>query len=102
IMMPHNLLIVDYSMGNPGSAHDAHALQSTHIYEEQDTLLAQDEWIWGECIPTYNMACCTIQEAMGWSPEQESVNLQLFPVQGNFKTYPPNIKLNLKHRFESK
>ncbi|KAF8833818.1 hypothetical protein BDN67DRAFT_916207, partial [Paxillus ammoniavirescens] len=48
IIMPHNLLIVDYSMGNPGSAHDAHAFRSTRIYEEHDTLLAQDEWIWGD------------------------------------------------------
>ncbi|KIK76956.1 hypothetical protein PAXRUDRAFT_168291 [Paxillus rubicundulus Ve08.2h10] len=35
-------------MGHPGSAHDAHAFRSTCIHKEHDTLLSQDEWIWGD------------------------------------------------------
>ncbi|KIJ59134.1 hypothetical protein HYDPIDRAFT_101295 [Hydnomerulius pinastri MD-312] len=46
VMMPHNLLIVDYAMGHPGSAHDAYAFQSTRIAKEHATLLCDDEWLW--------------------------------------------------------
>ena len=36
--MPHNLLIVDYGLGHPGSAHDSYAFRSTQVYQEHDTL----------------------------------------------------------------
>ncbi|KAG2752754.1 hypothetical protein P692DRAFT_20871076 [Suillus brevipes Sb2] len=45
IIMPHNLLIVDYSLGHPGSMHDASTFKSTHIYQEHDALLQDDHWI---------------------------------------------------------
>ncbi|KIK81782.1 hypothetical protein PAXRUDRAFT_63649, partial [Paxillus rubicundulus Ve08.2h10] len=41
-----NMSISSLLLCHPGSAHDAHAFQNMHIYEEHDTLLAQDEWIW--------------------------------------------------------
>lgn len=45
--MPHNILIVDYGLGHPGSAHNSYVFRGTQIYQEHDTLLADDEWIWG-------------------------------------------------------
>jgi len=59
--MPHNLLIVDYSLGHPGSVHDASAFQSTHLYEEHADLLPDGHWIWADsaypleqwCIPPF-------------------------------------------------
>ena len=59
--MPHNLLIVDYSLGHPGSVHDAYAFRSTRIYQEHGTLLPAGHWIWADsaysltpwCIPPF-------------------------------------------------
>ncbi|KIK83841.1 hypothetical protein PAXRUDRAFT_63040, partial [Paxillus rubicundulus Ve08.2h10] len=31
VIMVHNPLIVDYALGEPGSIHDAHTFQNTHI-----------------------------------------------------------------------
>ncbi|KIJ58650.1 hypothetical protein HYDPIDRAFT_102251, partial [Hydnomerulius pinastri MD-312] len=31
VIMPHNLLVVDYSLGHPGSVHDAYAFQGTQL-----------------------------------------------------------------------
>ncbi|KAG2056058.1 hypothetical protein BDR06DRAFT_881109, partial [Suillus hirtellus] len=64
-IMPHNLLIVDYSLGHPGSVHDAYALRSTHLYHEHDTLLPAGHWIWADsayplntwCIPPFKKPC---------------------------------------------
>ncbi|KAG2752546.1 hypothetical protein P692DRAFT_201673833, partial [Suillus brevipes Sb2] len=61
VIMPHNLLIVDYSLGHPGSVHDAYAFRSTRIYQEHDTLLPADHWVWADsayplstwCIPPF-------------------------------------------------
>jgi hypothetical protein len=59
--MPHNLLIVDYCLGHPGSVHDAHAFHSTRLYLHHDTLLPHDHWVWADsaypletwCIPPF-------------------------------------------------
>ncbi|KAG2053163.1 hypothetical protein BDR06DRAFT_886390 [Suillus hirtellus] len=45
LIMPHNLLIVDYSLGHPGSIHDAYTFRSTCIYQEHDTLLPAGHWV---------------------------------------------------------
>jgi len=57
--MPHNLLIVDYALGNPGSFHDAYAFQSTRIYREHDALLGPDYWIWADSAYSLEPWCIT-------------------------------------------
>ncbi|KAG2751392.1 hypothetical protein P692DRAFT_201838976 [Suillus brevipes Sb2] len=47
-IMPHNLLIVDYSLGHPGSVHNAFAFRSTRLYEEHDDLLPDGHWVWAD------------------------------------------------------
>jgi len=44
--MPHNLLIINYSLSHPGSTHDAYAFKSTRIHQEHDALLQADHWVW--------------------------------------------------------
>jgi hypothetical protein len=46
--MPHNLLIVDYGLGHPGSVHDAYAFQGTRIASQPATLIPHDHWIWAD------------------------------------------------------
>ncbi|KAG2069572.1 hypothetical protein BDR04DRAFT_1128841 [Suillus decipiens] len=51
IITPHNLMIVDYSLGQPGSVYNAYAFKSTHLYEEHANLLPDGHWPW--CIPPF-------------------------------------------------
>jgi DDE superfamily endonuclease len=59
--MPHNLSIIDYSIGHTGSVHDSHAFQSTRVSREHETILEKDEWIWADsaypvtpwCVPPF-------------------------------------------------
>ncbi|KAF9229421.1 hypothetical protein BS17DRAFT_667367, partial [Gyrodon lividus] len=48
IIMPHNLLIVDYGLGHPGSIHNAYAFQGTHITSQPATLIPCNHWIWAD------------------------------------------------------
>ena len=57
--MPHNLLIVDYALGHPGSVHDAYAFRSTRIYQEHDTLLPPDHWVWADSAYPLSTWCVT-------------------------------------------
>jgi DDE superfamily endonuclease len=57
--MPHNLCIVDYALGLPGSVHDAYAFQKTHIAREHDTLLAPGDWIWADSAYPLQTWCIT-------------------------------------------
>ncbi|KAG2742977.1 hypothetical protein P692DRAFT_20747942 [Suillus brevipes Sb2] len=61
IIMIHNLARVDYAIGHTGSAHEAYAFRSTHIYHHHATLLGDHHWIWADsayslepwCIPPF-------------------------------------------------
>ncbi|KAG2344980.1 hypothetical protein BDR05DRAFT_975204 [Suillus weaverae] len=59
VIMPHNLLIVDYALGHPGSIHDAYAFRSTRIYQEHDTLLPPDHWVWADSAYPLSTWCVT-------------------------------------------
>ncbi|KAG2061987.1 hypothetical protein BDR06DRAFT_853016, partial [Suillus hirtellus] len=48
VILPHNLLIVDYSLGHPRSVHDAFAFRSTRLYEEHADLLPDGHWVWAD------------------------------------------------------
>ncbi|KAF8547545.1 hypothetical protein OG21DRAFT_1570869 [Imleria badia] len=43
-----DLRIVDYSVGLPGSQHDATAFAETRIYKENEVLLGEDERMWAD------------------------------------------------------
>ncbi|KIJ05466.1 hypothetical protein PAXINDRAFT_93441, partial [Paxillus involutus ATCC 200175] len=48
VILPHNLLIVDYGLGFPGSVHDAYAFQHTRTLREHAELLDNQHWIWAD------------------------------------------------------
>ncbi|KAG2754069.1 hypothetical protein P692DRAFT_201704896, partial [Suillus brevipes Sb2] len=48
VVMPHNLIIVDYTLGHPGSVHDTYSFRSTHLHQQYDTLLPDDHWVWAD------------------------------------------------------
>ncbi|KIN98358.1 hypothetical protein M404DRAFT_50976, partial [Pisolithus tinctorius Marx 270] len=48
VIMPHNLLVVDYGLGHPGSIHDTWAFQGTHIASRLGDLIPEDHWTWAD------------------------------------------------------
>ncbi|KIK15368.1 hypothetical protein PISMIDRAFT_80549, partial [Pisolithus microcarpus 441] len=46
IILLHNLQIVDYVIGVPGSLHDSNVFSCSHIYHHPETFLGAGEWIW--------------------------------------------------------
>ena len=46
--MPHNLMIVDYSVGHTGSVHDSWAFRSTRTFKEHERIFAAGEWMWAD------------------------------------------------------
>ncbi|KAF8800291.1 hypothetical protein BYT27DRAFT_7227564 [Phlegmacium glaucopus] len=47
VSMP-NCDIIDYSIGLPGSQHDATAWEETQTCQQHNQLLANDEWVWAD------------------------------------------------------
>ncbi|KIK22954.1 hypothetical protein PISMIDRAFT_101460, partial [Pisolithus microcarpus 441] len=48
VVMPHNLIIVDYSLGQPGSVHDVYAFQGTQVFQDPTNVLPPHHWIWAD------------------------------------------------------
>ncbi|KIK15950.1 hypothetical protein PISMIDRAFT_114272, partial [Pisolithus microcarpus 441] len=48
IIMPHNLMIVDYALGQPGSIHDAYAFQGMRISQDLANLIPAQHWVWAD------------------------------------------------------
>jgi hypothetical protein len=46
--MLHNLFIVDYGLGHPGSVHNAYEFQGTHIAQNAEDLVPEGHWIWAD------------------------------------------------------
>ena len=46
--MPHNLLVVGYGLGHPGSVDDAWAFQGTYIASNPEKLIPRDHWMWAD------------------------------------------------------
>lgn len=46
--MVHNLRIVDYGLGHPGSVHDSYAFQGTRVAQEPKDLIPEGHWLWAD------------------------------------------------------
>ncbi|KIK14866.1 hypothetical protein PISMIDRAFT_39221, partial [Pisolithus microcarpus 441] len=57
IVMPHNLMIIDYALGQPSSVHDAYAFQGTRIFQDPANSLPPHHWIWADSAYLSEMWC---------------------------------------------
>ena len=48
VIYPHNLWIVDYVIGVPGSLHDATAFQNSRLANSPDQFFGPNEWLWAD------------------------------------------------------
>ncbi|KIM62368.1 hypothetical protein SCLCIDRAFT_44559, partial [Scleroderma citrinum Foug A] len=48
VIMPHNLRIIDYMIGVPGSLHDSTSFLHAQIFRHPQAFLSANEWIWAD------------------------------------------------------
>jgi len=63
--MPHDLCIVDYGLGHPGSVHDAYTFQGTQMAKNPDQAIPEDHWIWADSVYPTQTWCIVPFKATG-------------------------------------
>jgi len=63
--MPHNLRIVNYGLGHPGSVHDTYAFQGTRMAKDPGRVIPQDHWIWADSAYPTQTWCVVPFKAVG-------------------------------------
>ena len=48
--MTHNLMFVDYALGQPGSVHDTYAFQGTWMVQNPAGIVPPQHWIWADVV----------------------------------------------------
>lgn len=59
MIYPHNLQIVDYVIGVPGSLHDSSAFQRTLVARSPETFFGEGEWLWADSAYSLQTWCVT-------------------------------------------
>jgi len=91
VVMSHNLLVVDYGLGHPGSVHDAYAFQGTQLAQHSAQLIHKDHWIWADSAYPTRTWCVVPFKATRTSPlsrEQKPYNQYLSKVHTLFPCVP--------------
>ena len=86
VIMPHDLRIVDYGLGHPGSVHDAHAFQGTRMARNPKALIPHDHWIWADSAYPTQCWCVVPFKATGegLTRAKNLYNKYLSKVSGTF------------------
>ena len=84
--MPHDLMIVDYSVGHTGSVHD---LWASRTCKEHDCIFRPDEWMWADsAYPS---------ETWSVSPFKKPAKQELSPDQKTFNYHLLKICIHVEH-----
>ncbi|KAG2069352.1 hypothetical protein BDR04DRAFT_1128883 [Suillus decipiens] len=59
IIFPHNLRIIDYVIGVPGSLHDSNAFRRTKVARSPNDFFGAGEWLWADSAYATQMWCIT-------------------------------------------
>ena len=81
--MPHDLMIVDYSVGHTGSIHDSWAFQSTCTCKEYEHIFGPNEWMWADSAypsETWSVSPFKKPAKRELSPDQKTFNYHLSKV----------------------
>ena len=85
VVMPHNLWIVDYGLGHPGSVHDAYVFQGTEMAKDPESTIPEGHWIWADsAYPTKTWCVIPFKgmRTMPLSQPQKIYNHYLLKVSG--------------------
>ena len=100
VIMPHNLRIVDYGLGHPGSVHDAYAFQGTQMGRNPEQVIPPDHWIWADSAYPMQPWCVVPFKATGegLTRTKNLYNKYLSKVSSNFLVRPKKRPLNTQVR----
>ncbi|KIM57633.1 hypothetical protein SCLCIDRAFT_28722 [Scleroderma citrinum Foug A] len=90
VVMPHNLMIVDYVLGQPGSVHDAYAFHGTWMYQDPG-LIPQHHWIWADSAYPCEKWCAV--------PFKKPRGGRLTHRQNTYNRYLSKICVRVEHAF---
>jgi hypothetical protein len=74
-MMPHNLCIVDYGLGHPGSVHDAYTFTEMYLANDPEGLILRDHWIWADSAHPMHLWCVVPFKSTKTTPLSRGKNL---------------------------
>ena len=83
ITTPHDLMIVDYSVGHTGSVHDSWAFWSTRTHSEHNRIFEPNEWMWADSAypsKTWSVSPFKKPAKRELSPNQKTFNYHLSKV----------------------
>lgn len=84
VVMVHNLRIVDYGLGHPGSVHDSYAFQSTRVAQEAQELIPEGHWLWADsayALKTWSLVPFKTARGVPMSRAQKLYNRHLSTVR---------------------
>ncbi|KIK76968.1 hypothetical protein PAXRUDRAFT_98884, partial [Paxillus rubicundulus Ve08.2h10] len=60
VIFPHNLRIVDYAIGIPGSLHNSSTFQRTRIARHPGQFFSETEWLWADSVYPSHKWCVVL------------------------------------------
>ncbi|KAG2061611.1 hypothetical protein BDR06DRAFT_862382, partial [Suillus hirtellus] len=57
VILPHNLHIVDYIIGVPGSLHNSNVFRYTRIAQTPEDFFGGGQWLWADSAYAAQMWC---------------------------------------------
>lgn len=84
MVLPNNLLFVDYSVGHTGSVHDSWAFQSTRVSKDHEHIFAPGEWLWADSAYPAEPWCVTpLKKPIGGflAPDDRTFNYHVSKVR---------------------
>lgn len=96
VIFPHNLRIVDYVIGVPGSLHDSNAFRRTKVARSPNDFFGAGEWLWADSAYATQMWCITPFKRPpggGLTSEQRKFNYHLSTV---------SMMIIIHHRVQSR
>ncbi|KAG2063163.1 hypothetical protein BDR04DRAFT_974455, partial [Suillus decipiens] len=80
VIFPHNLCIMDYVIGVPGSLHDLNVFTQTRVSQNAESCFGAGEWLWADLAYAAQTWCVSPYKwPLGGSlmPEQKTFNQNL-------------------------
>ena len=94
-VMLHNLLVVDYGLGHPGSVHDAYAFQGMDIVKDPEGMIPEGHWMWADSAYPTQPWCVVLFKATQTEPllwPQKVYNQYLSKVSNKVVSWCPLCK----------
>jgi hypothetical protein len=59
VILPHNLRVIDYVIGVPGSLHDSNVFGRTRVTRNPNDFFGANQWLWADSAYASQVWCVT-------------------------------------------